>query len=222
MENKIVYIVGAYKGQEFKYLLEEGYSIVAIEANPYFCKLLKEKFSKYISDGKVNIINKAIAEGDTTNLYLSKHEDWCSTHKKIANRVEALDSIIQVECANLQDIINQHLIPYYLRIDIEGNDAMAVGQLKCKPLYISCESECVGDGNDKKTEEEILKVLYSLKNKGYTKFKIVSGYEYDIKSVVEEFTSDKWMSFEDCKKYLLTESPKYETFTFWKDILATY
>ena len=43
----------------------------------------------------------------------------------------------------------------------------------------------------KKTEEEILKVLYSLTHKEYTKFKIVSGYEYDIKSVIKEFNSDK-------------------------------
>ena len=42
-----------------------------------------------------------------------------------------------------------------------------------KPKYISCESECVGVNN--KTDKDITRVLNSLINKGYTKFKLVSG-----------------------------------------------
>ena len=112
-------------------------------------------------------------------------------------------------------------MPYYLRIDIEGNDYIAVDMLKDdKPKYISCESECVGESN--KTDEDITRVLNYLINKGYTKFKLVSGSS-GIDIVMNRlFDNNDWQNENDFREMLISKSKPIHDYTFWNDVLATY
>ena len=112
-------------------------------------------------------------------------------------------------------------MPYYLRIDIEGNDYIAVDMLKDdKPKYISCESECVGESN--KTDEDITRVLNSLINKGYTKFKLVHGASSIDMVMNSLFNNNEWQNESSFREMLINKSKPIHNYTFWNDILATY
>lgn len=217
----LIYIIGAYDGKEVNYFLNRNYKVIAIDANHEYCDNIRNKFKEYINNRKLVVINKAIAYGNETKFYISKHPDWCSCNIEIANRNQKLKDTITVECVNLQDIINEYGMPYYLRIDIEGNDYIAVDMLKDdKPKYISCESECVGESN--KTDEDITRVLNYLINKGYTKFKLVNGAS-SINTVMNSlFDDNEWQNESSFREMLICKSKPIHDYTFWYDILATY
>lgn len=81
-----------------------------------------------------------------------------------------------------------------------------------KPKYISCESECVGVNN--KTDKDITRVLNSLINKGYTKFKLVSGSS-GIDIVMNRlFDNNDWQNENDFREMLISKSKPIHDYTF--------
>lgn len=73
------------------------------------------------------------------------------------------------------EILDEHGVPEYLKIDIEGNDRLCVDALagRTLPKYISVEAECV---SDTKTllDSEALAMIDSLCRVGYKRFKLVN------------------------------------------------
>lgn len=82
----LIYILGAYNGEEVNYFLNKDYKVIAIDANPEYCDNIRIKFKKYINNGKLVVINKAIAYGNETKFYISNCPVWCSCDIEIANR----------------------------------------------------------------------------------------------------------------------------------------
>src|SRR5581483_3806542 len=86
------------------------------------------------------------------------------------------------------EILNVYGSPEYLKIDIEGSDALCVADLdpRALPRFISVESECVGDGV-RLTDDEATAMLTRLRDAGYTRFQLVS--QDDFRSVSHP---DRW------------------------------
>lgn len=74
----------------------------------------------------------------------------------------------------LRSLIHKYGVPYYCKIDIEGNDIIALESLKDNvdlPHYISVETECLGDNSQ--PNDVMFSTLDMLYELGYRKFKLV-------------------------------------------------
>src|SRR6476620_3678774 len=60
-DEKLIYDVGAHKGEDTEFYLKKGFAVVAIEAIPELCASLEQKFSKFLLEGQLKILNVAVS-----------------------------------------------------------------------------------------------------------------------------------------------------------------
>lgn len=255
MSKELIIDCGAYLGNDTQYYLSLGFDVISIDASYEVCNYLENKFTKEINQGKLKIINLVIGEEkEFVKFYESKFPVWSSANINIANRHNLLRREIIIPSKKLSQIVNDiNERPYYIKIDIEGNDYLALSSLndvnkELLPIYISCESECIGD-NDTISEIEQLKNLTTLKEIGYNRFKLVDqktlsyikldNYKNLVKpdyaklfadgssGILSEYIPCEWLNYDEAKNILLEyrkwffgfQRYKYE---FWIDIHATF
>jgi FkbM family methyltransferase len=162
----LIYDVGMNDGTDTAYYLQQGFSVVAIEADPVLAEQASGRFAREISDGRLKIINIAISDkaGVQPFWICETKSGWNSFNRSIASRDGCPHHQIDVRCNRLDTIFAQEGVPYYLKIDIEGNDALCVNQLSSDylPKYISFEA---GDR---------LEPIHRLRELGYTHFKWIN------------------------------------------------
>ena len=138
--------------EDTDYYLKRGFRVVSIEADIDLVKLNQARFSEYLTNGKLNIIYGAISDTEESQITFYKNTKvsvWGTTVKSWAQRNSSLgaDSIeVTVPVVRLSDLFKEYGIPYYLKIDIEGMDLVALKTLlnfETRPKYISIESEKV-------------------------------------------------------------------------------
>lgn len=175
MNNQLIYDLGVYDGEDSSYFLSHNFNVVGVEANPYLIPYLTSKFKNEIENSTYKLIHKCISDKhENVKFYISAHSDWSSTNIHISERQQQSVDVLNMETTTICDIIQLYGMPYYMKIDIEGNDNKVLQSLSSYsiselPQFISCESECLGAiPND--TEEDYLKNLVSLCNLGYSKF----------------------------------------------------
>lgn len=174
VDERLIYDVGAHKGEDTEFYLKKGFKVVAIEAVPEFCALLEQKFAKFLRDGQLKILNIAISKmpgdinfyiNETISIWGTSNLNWVARNKSFGSKIRK----ITVRARPLVDIMNECGIPRYCKIDIEGNDldaAMSLVGSEEVPSYISIESE-------KRDWNILLKEFLTLRELGYSRFKIV-------------------------------------------------
>ncbi len=163
----IIYDVGLHTGQDTEFYLKKGFRVIAIDANPNMVDDAKVKFSHYVAKKQLVLLNLGIVENPTRKkfkFYISEnHTEWSSFIKEIATRDGGPYQCVEVQCATLEEIIGDYGNPYFVKIDIEGYDHIALKSLlriEALPKYISVEN---GNKN----------MLNLLHNAGYSLFKYV-------------------------------------------------
>lgn len=155
-------------GSDTNHYLSEGYNVVAVEADPELIKKARQRFRNYINSGQLTLVSAGIAQHrGVADFYVNTaYPIWNSFDEKIASRDNLPYSTIQIECVPFDEIISQYGIPYYLKVDIEGQDKFCLEALDKLdlPKYISFEAD--NEGNP-----EMLDRLYEL---GYRKFKCIN------------------------------------------------
>lgn len=140
---ELIVDVGMYDGTDTAYYLASGYDVVAVEANPEFCKAPRERFAAEIAAGRLTICNVGIAEqAGELEFWVSDVPEWSSFHKESATRTGASASSIVVPTIRFADLLNEFPAPLYVKIDIERNDALCIRELeRCSslPTYVSFE-----------------------------------------------------------------------------------
>jgi FkbM family methyltransferase len=177
-QDKVIYDVGMHKGEDTEFYLRRGYSVLGVEANPTLLPFLFDKFSLQVANGQVRIVNKAIAETPGTMQFAiyCKATEWGTAASEFIDRNATLNQvpeIIQVEAVSFEEVLKEHGIPYYLKIDIEGMDMVCINALQKfqeRPRFISVESAVTsGISNFESSFDEIAR-LWCL---GYRRFKYV-------------------------------------------------
>ena len=187
--DSLIYDVGSHKGGDTEFYLSLGFNVLSIDANPYVVQEQTERLKKYIPH-QLKILNVGIAdENGTKEFYINKHSVWSSFDKYIGCRmgygpgsvdrnksIDTKDStVINVPTMKFSDILKEHGIPYYLKIDIEGYDDKCIRSLagfEYLPKYISCET-----GDDQDSDSLLLlELLYDI---GYRRFKLVKQGHHD-------------------------------------------
>lgn len=205
---ELIYDVGVYDGQDSMFFLSQGYDVVGIDCDPRNYEVLDE-----LEKQGATTIRLAIAEHEgIIDFYLSNRRVWSSCNPHIANR--EYDSVkIQVKCDTLQSIFDKYGVPLYCKIDIEGNDIIALRSLKDKPRYISCELAC--RGLDEKVKPlEIPEELFRL---GYREFALIR--QKDNNSAILPWKGiSEWFAYDEIVAHI-TELHKTDK-ELWYDIYA--
>jgi len=175
---KLIYDIGANDGADTAYYLQQGFSVVAIEADPSLCDVLRARFADEITRGMVIVVNAAVMEEDrdATALYVSEDNTESSLIRSMAERAGPAARQLLVRGRCLCSLFSEYGLPWYCKIDIEGYDASAVnGMSGCggRPVYISCEGAGRPIGEIYEDERLLYHVLDALSAQGYREFKLV-------------------------------------------------
>jgi FkbM family methyltransferase len=169
MVKDLIYDVGMHVGDDTAYYLHKGFRVVAIEANPALVARASERFGREIADGRLKIVNVAIAEAPgALPFWLSERPDLSSFDRDLASKFGDPVHQIEVRCSRLEPIFEEHGVPSYLKIDIEGHDRICIDQLTPGdlPRYVSAEA----DGG--------AEILQMLRDRGYTHFKCINQHVF--------------------------------------------
>jgi FkbM family methyltransferase len=178
---KTIYDLGMCYAEDTAFYLKKGFHVVAIEANPGAVQQAEQQFSEYIDRGALTIVNKAISNDPITiPFYVCDDKIWLSTASQ--KRAEQWESggetfrKIDVTSTHLRELFASFPAPYYVKIDIEGFDLVALRQVaesKVRPTYVSAELDVA-------RSRQMLSVLKSM---GYDRFALV--YQSRVPSQVE-------------------------------------
>ena len=177
INDKLIYDVGAHRGEDTEYYLKRGFDVVAIEAVPDYCNQMRTKFASAISTNRLRILNCAIADEDKSiPFYINDNlSEWSTANTAWVERNRQLIPgqsvrMIYISAEKLSGIFQKFGVPLFCKIDIEGNDLDAVRsmeELSVVPRYISIESE-------KTNWNALINELLLLRKLGYRKFKMVN------------------------------------------------
>ena len=186
---KIIYDLGCHNGSNIPYYLLKADLVVAVDANPKLCEIIKYKFKKEILEKRLIVENCVISHevsGQKKSFYIFEELDMCSTvypatesyfkNKKIEKSDYKHTEVIS---KNILDLIYNFGDPFYIKIDLESYDHIILREIfnyKIYPKYIS--SEC--------HNLEVFHLM--INNEKYNFFKLSKGNEvhlekYQIKNL---------------------------------------
>jgi FkbM family methyltransferase len=168
-ESTVIYDFGANNGSNLAYYLMKAEKVVAVEANPILANLIKHKFAKEISAGRLvveNIVLVIKSSSGTVPFYIHKTKDVLSQFPKPEpDRLAAFDEI-ELRSKTVAELVEQHGQPYFIKIDLENFDAVILRSLfenGIRPPFISAESHSI----------DIFAALVAMGH--YNAFKLVEG-----------------------------------------------
>ena len=176
----LIYDVGLHKGEDAEFYLRKGFRVVAFEADPDLVDSCRERLKEFLDRGQLTIVEGAIVGPDVIGsgrekVRFYKNYDrsvWgtvCTDWVERNARLGTSSRIIEVNAINFADVIREHGIPYYMKIDIEGCDTVclrALSGFQERPTYISIESDKTSFGNIEREIDLLIKL-------GYTSFQAV-------------------------------------------------
>jgi FkbM family methyltransferase len=145
----LVFDLGAHRGEDTAYYLSRGFRVVAVECAPAQVSFLRSRFASELLDGRLTLIERAIAPraGPLTFYQNNSKSVWGTAEKAWAERNIHLGTDVDeitVEGILAEDLFHEFGIPYYLKVDIEGRDLLALRALEgfpVRPPYLSLEAE---------------------------------------------------------------------------------
>ena len=164
-DRNLIYDLGMNHGEDSLFYLEKGFRVVAVEANPVIYSKMTQEFSDWIETGRLTILNLGIWDTASKLIFYKKldNDHWSSVDAGYGTRKGTAYEEVEIDCITLPTLLAEHGTPYYLKIDIEGADKIAISSLassKSLPAFIS-------------VEEYGAKCIEDLKDLGYDRFKIV-------------------------------------------------
>ena len=174
VEEDLIYDVGQHKGEDSEFYLRKGFRVVAIEALPSHAQSAEQRLRTYVERGKLVILNVAVAEKDGPLTFFESLDSslWGTTNlamEKLGERLGQKFVERTVDGVSFRNILVKFGVPYFLKIDIQGEDILCLRALRDfaqRPKYVSYESEA----NSMNGLREELTLLREL---GYRRFKIV-------------------------------------------------
>ena len=166
MDQRLVFDVGAFNGDDTAYYLAQGYRVVTIEADPSAAVKLRVRFAAEIEAGRCTILNVGVADQDgEATFYLSDLAVWNSFDRAMATREGHKAREIRVPCRMFASILREHGVPFYLKVDIEGRDHLCILALSRDdlPPFVSFEAD-----------DDAADLVRHLDGLGYRKFRLVS------------------------------------------------
>ena len=188
----ILFDIGANHGQYTDAQMNRYSMIVLVEANPYLCRDLQEK---YKDNQKILIINAIASNKPKETFYLSNADQISTADPEWVSQSRFSKDYQWQPVEGLQTIPLDLLLTHFpsverIKIDVEGYEYNVIQSLHSKVPEL-----CFEWAEEKK--DEILKSIEYLHNLGFTKFHI--QYQDDYSYAVPK---DGWMAFEAVHLFL--------------------
>jgi FkbM family methyltransferase len=167
---RLIFDIGAHKGDDTAVYLQLGYKVIAVDANPALVAEMRSRFQEAVISGRLVLLNYAVTNEDftETSLYIADDDSQSSLVKKT-------NCPIIVVSRTLGSLIKEFGLPFFCKIDIEGCDERAIESLTkgiCPP-FVSVELS----GSSLDAIQTDTTKLYSnldlLSNLGYQRFRLV-------------------------------------------------
>jgi FkbM family methyltransferase len=174
----LIFDIGAHLGGDTAFYLKKGFKVVAVEAYPPHSEYLRRRFAHYISAGTLHVepfaIGKVVGEG--TFFVHELHSDWHRSEIDLDHPSRDKLKAVSVSYILMSELFEKYGVPYYLKIDIEGDDWLAVIAIgaESKPVFVSFE-----------VHRETELCLKHLLSNGYRSFQIVEQSKH--KRIVPPF-----------------------------------
>ncbi len=139
----LIYDVGMHDGEDTAYYLARGYRVVAIEANPAKVERAREQFAGAIGAGRLVLVHTGVFPvAGEFDFWISEYDFWSSFDRLSASKANKACVPVRVACRPLQDVLREHGVPYYLKIDVEGQEDHCLRALSPAdlPRYVSWEA----------------------------------------------------------------------------------
>lgn len=175
----LIYDVGMHRGEDTCFYLRKGFRVVGIEADPLLAKYCRDRFREETARGQLTIIEGAIVSRagkpvpQTVTFYRNMQRsvwgtvsaDWAERNLRLGAPSESL----VVAALDFDDVLIEHGMPHYMKIDIEGADMVcveALSRFQQRPRYLSVES-------DKTSLANVAGEIETLVGLGYGRFQAV-------------------------------------------------
>ncbi|MBK7906172.1 MAG: FkbM family methyltransferase [Gemmatimonadetes bacterium] len=176
----LIFDIGAHRGEDSEYYLRKGFRVVAIEADPDLAAACRERLRTFIDAGRLTLIEGAIVEpallaagqrtvrffkNDANPVWGTVRPEWAERNARLGAESRSID----VPVLDLADVIREHGVPHYMKVDIEGVDMVcvrALGAFEARPDFVSLES-------DKTSFASIAREVGELSALGYDRFQAV-------------------------------------------------
>lgn len=173
MQNDLVFDLGLHRGEDTGFYLAKGFRVVAVDANAELCADVADRLAEHVATGALTLVNRAVADqageltfyADSDSAWGTVNADWAARNRRLGSAQERRTAT----AITMAELLHEHGTPYFVKIDIEGMDLVALaglGTVEDRPKYVSIESEKVSFRALRK-EFELLTSL------GYDAFKIV-------------------------------------------------
>jgi len=144
VNESLIYDIGVNSGEDSRFYLEKGFSVVGVEANPLIAAELRETFSKEILEGRYILEECGIwSHAKYLTFYRNLDNDhWSSFDPGYGCRNGTAYEEIEIKCITALELFEMYGMPRYLKIDVEGADRYIVSNLKSLevlPVYVSVE-----------------------------------------------------------------------------------
>jgi FkbM family methyltransferase len=175
VDQNLIFDVGAHLGEDTEFYVHKGFKVIAIEANPEACHLIAKRCPEYIENKQLLVINGAVSNrSGKINFYINNDRtQWGTAKPGWVARNKALGwgrtVRVEVETVRLPELMASTGVPYYCKIDIEGNDLIALrslAQVATRPPFVSIESEI-------RSWERLVEEFVAFDQLGYRYFNLV-------------------------------------------------
>lgn len=170
----LIFDIGMHRGADTEFYLRKGFSVLAVEANPAMITVTADRLHEYVDAGRLTILHLAVADHKgETEFYVSDREGWGSVLKDRAlsdHQLRVGSHPVRVPCDTFQNILKNYGVPYYLKVDIEGSDALcieALPEVETPPRYVSLECDLADPA-------QMSSMLEQLGKAGYKRFKLLN------------------------------------------------
>ena len=141
--SRLICDLGMHDCEDTAYYLAAGYNVLAVDANPDKCAPAEERFAAEVGAGRLRVVNVGLAaQRGEADFWVSSWTEWSSFDQANATKGGATAKAVRVPTLPLADILAGAEAPYFVKVDIEGNDSVCLRQL-CEttemPSYVSFE-----------------------------------------------------------------------------------
>ncbi len=185
LDRNLIFDIGAHRGEDTVFYLMKGFRVVAVEANPELVAHLHQTLGPAVQSGQLVIVDKILSPQSFEKRAFYRNPAmslWGTTHQDMVTRNETIwdagiSEKMELETISLMDLMNLFGVPYYLKVDIEGDDLMCIQQLigvpeQERPHYISIESEKVH-------WSALMREFQSFTELGYDAFQAIAQHKVD-------------------------------------------
>jgi FkbM family methyltransferase len=147
MGKATIFDIGCNNGDDAEFYLKKGFKVVAVDADKAMCEAVANRFQDEIKAGTLVVVHGAFSDrpGDLTFYICDEKPDWNTCDPYFVERNEKTGVTyrkVVVPSVSMSELITEHGLPYYVKIDIEGMDIVPLRSLngeKAMPAYVSIE-----------------------------------------------------------------------------------